>query len=149
MSTNDLLLRKADRMAGQRRLMLLLNGATYTAWMVGLAVTTGTSAWQDTPVWGYLRTAGMIGWILSLLGVGWTMLQARRHRQITALIDDERTKSVTAWAFGVGYVLLLFPLAGIYTASYFMPVGIHFVIPIMLAIGVVAPTATYAVLFRH
>jgi hypothetical protein len=104
---------------------------------------------QEVPFWGYLQTVGMVGWVLSLIGVGWTMLDAYLHREITVLVDDERTKHVTAWAFGAGYLLLLFPLAGIYTASYFMPVDIRFVIPIMLAVGVVGPNVTYALLFRN
>ncbi len=149
MTESERLLRKAEHMARSRRLMLMVNAITYTAWMTGLAVNTGTSAGQITPLWGYLQTAGMVGWILSLFGAGWTMLEARRHRDITVLIDDERTKHVTAQAFIVGYLLLLFPLAGIYTASYFMPVDIRFVIPIMLAIGVVGPNVTYALFFRN
>lgn len=149
MSESDALLRKADKMVGNRRLMLMLNAVTYAAWMTGLAVNAGTSVGQEVPFWGYLQTAGMVGWVLSLIGVGWTMLDAYLHREITVLVDDERTKHVTAWAFGAGYLLLLFPLAGIYTASYFMPVNIRFVIPIMLAVGVVGPNVTYALLFRN
>ena len=117
--------------------------------MTGLTVNTGTSAGQGTPFWGYLQTAGMVTWILSLIGVGWTMLDAYLHKEITVLVDDERTKHVTARAFTAGYLLLLFPLAGIYTASYFVHVDIHFVIPLMLAVGVVGPNVTYALLFRN
>lgn len=81
MSESDALLRKADKMVGNRRLMLMLNAVTYAAWMTGLAVNAGTSVGQEVPFWGYLQTAGMVGWILSLIGVGWTMLDAYRHRK--------------------------------------------------------------------
>ena len=149
MSDNDMLLRKAETLSNGRRFMLFLNAVTYVAWMIGLAVNTGTSEGGYNPIWRYLQTAGMITWVLSLIGVAWTILAMRRHKHIAALVDDERTYQATGRAFMIGYIVLLFPLAGIYTASYFTQVDIRFVIPIMLAIGVATPSLTYVLFFRN
>lgn len=148
MSNSEELLRKAHALYTTRRVMLLLNAAAYVAWMLGLAMNTGTAEGARNPVWGLLQTVGPVLWGISIAGVLWTVSQTWRRRDLTVLIDDERTRTQTARAFQIGYFVLLFPPAIIYTASYYTHIDVRLVMPLLMAAGVATPSLAYALFFR-
>jgi len=148
MSDNEKLLRQAEGLAGYRRVMLVVNALSYTAWVVSFAL--GQTGMGDLPP----RLLTMIGlaafpvWLISLIALVWGIRRLARDKALGALIDDERTRDLTKRAFQAGYWALLLALAGLYAVSYFTDINIRLIVPFLLAFGVAAPSLTYAALYR-
>ncbi len=56
--------------------------------------------------------------------------------------------SYTRRAFQTGYWTLLLAVTGLYATSFFVPIDIRAAAPFLLALGVAAPSLTYAFLYR-
>ena len=146
MSDNDKLLRQAEGLAGFRRLAMIVNAVSYAAWLAGIAM---AGAAENRGLWLTMQASGFIVWLVSLMAVLWTIRRARRRRDLGALIDDERTAMLTTRAFQVGYWVLLAPLALLYMASYFVSLDLRSLLLALMALGVAAPSLTYALLYRN
>ena len=143
MSDNEKLLRQAEGLAGFRRLAMIVNAVSYAAWLAGIAMSGARGLWLA------MQASGFIVWLVSLMAVLWTIRRAWRRRDLGALIDDERTAMLTTRAFQVGYWVLLAPLALLYMASYFVSLDLRSLLLALMALGVAAPSLTYALLYRN
>ncbi|WP_443747403.1 hypothetical protein [Asticcacaulis solisilvae] len=147
MSDTEKLLKRAEGMAGLRRGLMVVNALTYVMWI-------GSTGLQHVDTGLAPQTLNLIGlaawpvWLASLLGILWTMRHLAKHRDIAGLVDDERTVGLTKRSFQAGYWVLLLAVAGLYTASFFVPIDVRMAAPILLALGVAAPSLTYALLYR-
>jgi len=147
MTDTDKLLKQAEGIAGLRRGLMVVNALSYVAWIGSTGLQhAGTGLPPQS-----LALAGMIAWpawLVSLLGILWTMKHLASRRDIAGLVDDERTAGLTKRAFQAGYWALLLAVTGLYAASYFVPIDIKTAAPFLLALGVAAPSLTYAFLYR-
>ena len=147
MSDAEKLLKQAEALAGLRRGLMIVNALSYIAWI-------GATGLQHVDTGLAPQTLGLVGtaawpvWLVSLLGILWTMMHLARRRDIAGLVDDERTANLTSRAFQAGYWALLLAVSGLYAASYFIAVDIKVAAPFLLALGVAAPSLTYAFLYR-
>ena len=148
MSNTQNLMKKAEGYVQWRRITLVINALAYVGWIgsTGLGFLPGVAI--DPALLRLVSAISWPIWLLSLLGIFAQMAYARKHRDIAALADDERTVGYTKTAFQTGYWLLLIGLALVYAASYFTQLDVKAVIPFMLALGVAAPSLTYAMLDR-
>ncbi len=146
MGDGDKLLKQAQSHAALRRVLLVVNGLSYLVWIGSRGL--GFAGSVDP---GLLAAMGMIAWpvwLVSLLGIFWTMARLRKRRDIAGLVDDERTVGLAGTAFKAGYWVLLVGIAAVFAVSYFVSIDVRAVMPVLLALGVAAPSLTYAALFR-
>ncbi len=148
MSDTQNLMKKAEGYVQWRRALLVINALAYIGWIGATGLTYLPAVAIDPGMLNLISAVCWPVWLLSLLGIFAQVAYARKHRDISALADDERTVGYTKTAFQTGYWLLLTGLALVYAASYFTPLDVKAVIPFMLALGVAAPSLTYAVLDR-
>ena len=146
MGDADKLLKQAQSHVALRRVLLVVNGLSYVMWIGSRGL--GFAGGVDP---GLLSAIGMIAWpvwLVSLLAIFWTMARLRKRHDIAGLVDDERTVGLTGTAFKAGYWVLLIGVAAVFAASYVLPIDVRAVMPVLLALGVAAPSLTYAALFR-
>ena len=148
MSDTQVLMKKAEGFVRWRRGVLVLNALAYVGWIGGAGLSHLGVVAIDNGLLGLISTVSLVVWIVSLMTIFAQMNYARRHREISRLADDERTVTYTKTAFQTGYWLLLIALGCAYAASYFTDLDIKAVVPFLLALGVAAPSLTYAVLDR-
>lgn len=147
MTDTEKLLKQAEGMAGLRRVLLIVNALSYVVWI-------GSTGVQHLDTGIPPQIVGLTGmlawpvWLVSLLGIFWTMAHLAKRRDIAGLVDDERTAGLTKKAFQAGYWALILALAGVYAASYFIPIDVQTAAPFLLALGVAAPSLTFALLYR-
>jgi len=147
MTDNDKLLKQAEGMAGLRRGLLIVNALSYVLWIGSRGLQYIDAGIPEDAV----NLAGMVAWpiwLISLLGIFWTMMHLAKRRDLAGLVDDERTAGLTKRAFQVGYWALLAAVTGLYITSYFVAIDIRTAAPFLLALGVAAPSLTYALLYR-
>lgn len=148
MSDTQLLMKKAEGYVQWRRSLLVVNALAYIGWIGSTGMGYLHTVAIEPSVLNLVAMICWPIWLLSLLGIFAQMRYGRKHGEISRLADDERTVSYTKTAFQTGYWLLLVALAGVYAASYFIELDIKAVIPFMLALGVAAPSLTYALMDR-
>ena len=146
MNENEKRIRQAERLAGVRRLLLVVNAVAYFGWIGAQALDfipriTVTNA-QVADIQFVLGPL----WLVSLIGLILTLFW---RRDVRALIDDERTAKLTLRAFQAGYGALLLAV----TVLSILPIlgyrlNILGVLPILLSLGVAVPPLTYAALYR-
>jgi len=148
MTDNETLMKQAEGYAILRRVLLIANALAYVGWIgsSGLAYM-GTFS-VDPAILKLVQILCWPVWLISLIGIFWTMKRLGKRRDIGALVDDERTQGLSAKSFQIGYWALLLAVTGIYAANFFVPVDIKLVGPFLLALGVAAPSLTYALLYR-
>lgn len=145
MSDNEGLIKQAETMGSQRRILLILQGVSYVGWIGSQGL---------TPIIGHaplLKAVQIICWpvwLLSLLLTFWLMRRTAKNHQIAALLDDERTKGLVTTVFQTSYWVLLTAVAVTYAATYVTEVDIKAVAPVLLSLGVAVPSLTYAALYR-
>ncbi len=148
MTDNEGLMQQAESHGVLRRVLLIVNAGAYIAGMICTSLT------RLEGLRGHLRMFVMGEficwpvWFLSLLAILWTMQRLRQRPDIGVLVDDERTSGLTARSFQAGYWALLLGVAGLYAASFLMPVDVRLIAPLLVALGVAAPGLTYAFLYR-
>lgn len=147
MTDSEQLLKQAERLAGLRRGLLLVNAFAYMSAIGAMGLSHAGGYGFDAAQLNLTQMIAWPLWFVSLLGVLWTMRRAARP-EIGALIDDERTANLKSTAFQAGYWTLLLSVALVFAATYLMPIDIKLVLPFMLAVGVAAPPLTYAFLYR-
>jgi hypothetical protein len=135
-------LRQAEGLAGLRRGLLLVNALAYVVALGAGGLSRVGGYGFDTAQLDLARLIAWPIWFLSLLGILWTMHRAKRHPEIGALMDDERTVNLKSIGFQAGYWAILLPVAGHMTATYFTDVDIKLVLPFVLAVGVAVPPMT-------
>jgi len=148
-SDSDKLLRQAEELAGFRRLAMIANALSYAGWMLGMGMTDSRTGEAHRGVCMMVEGVAFVFWLISLLAILWTIRRVRQRRDLGALIDDERTHGLTVRAFQAGYWLLLLPLAAIYTLSWFVAIDVRQILLALMALGVAAPSLTYALLYRN
>ncbi|MCA1935493.1 MAG: hypothetical protein LDL37_08575 [Asticcacaulis sp.] len=145
---NEKRIEQAERQRLWRRLLLAINGVTYFAWIGSQGLhQTGLFGWSPQQ-WSLIQTLSWPIWATSLAGVFVQMAWLRRNRQVTRLIDDERTAYVTRYAYQGGYWGLLLAVAAVYAATFFTQVDARVVLPLLLATGVTLNSFIYAWLYR-
>lgn len=148
MTENEKLLQQAEGQANLRRLLLVINAASYVVWIGSRSLTALGSSSLDPGLLSTVQMAAWPVWLVSLVGLLWAMARLRKRRDIAGLVDDERTTGLSARSFQVGYWVLLVGAAAVYTASFFITVDVKLVAPALVALGVAAPSLTYAALYR-
>ncbi len=147
MTDAEKLLKQAEGMAGLRRGLLIVNALSYAVWI-------GSTGLQHIATGIPPQTLNLVGmaawplWLISLLGIFWTMMHLAKRRDIAGLVDDERTVGLTKRAFQAGYWVLILAVAGAYATSFFVTIDMQAAAPFLLALGVAAPSLTYALLYR-
>ncbi len=146
MGNTDRLMREAAGQALLRRTLLVVNAASYVAWIGSIwLMHVGTI---DPGALSLVQTIAWPVWLISLFGILAGMVYMRRRRDIAGLVDDERTVGLAATAFKTGYWVLLVAVAGVYAGSFFTTIDVRLVAPVLLALGVATPSVTYAALYR-
>ncbi|MDV6329226.1 hypothetical protein [Asticcacaulis sp. 201] len=148
MSENERLIKQAEHMGGLRRLLLIGQAVGYIGWIGsrGLGYVQGLSI--DPLVLMVVQNLCWPLWMVSLLASLWLMRRTTKNRQLSALLDDERTAELTKKVFQIGYWVLLIALALVYASTFLTDVDIRAIAPILLSLGVAAPSLTYAALYR-
>ena len=146
MADTDKLIKQAHSHAVLRRVLLIVNGLSYLAWIGSRGAAFAGLA--DDRLVSLISNLAWPLWLISLVGILWTMARLRKRRDIAGLVDDERTVGLASTAFKTGYWLLLIGIAAVFAASYFVSIDVRAVMPVLLALGVAAPSLTYAALFR-
>ena len=147
MTDNEALLKKAEGVAGFRRVLLIINALAYFAWIGA----TGLERGHVDIDGGILKLTQVVAgavWLISLVALFVAMAKLRQRKDIAGLVDDERTQGLTARCFQMGYWALLLGVTGVYTASYLMEVDVKLIAPFLLALGVAVPPLTFAFLYR-
>lgn len=147
MTDNEILLRQAEAHAVARRLLMIVNALSYIAWIGAFGLSQSGHGF-DGHLLGLVQALSFPVWLVSLLAIFWTIRRLRQRRDIAGLIDDERTVRVSGRSFQVGYWGLLLAITGLFAASFFIPLDVRLVAPFLLALGVAAPSLTYAWLYR-
>ncbi len=147
MDDNEQLMRRAEGLAGLRRVALIINGLAYFVWIGATGLEHGHVA-MDAAALKLAQMAGGGVWLVSLLILFWIMARLGKNREIGRLVDDERTQGLSARCYQMGYWALLLGVTGVYTASFLTKVDVNLVAPLLLATGVAVPPLTFAFLYR-
>ena len=147
MDDNEQLLKRAEGLAGLRRVVLIVNAVAYFTWIGATGLEHGHID-VDPVALKLAQLGGAAIWLVSLVIVFWIMMRLGKNRAMGRLIDDERTQGLTARCYQMGYWALLLGVTGIYTASFLTKVDVNLVAPLLLATGVAVPPLTFAFLYR-
>ena len=149
MTDNEVLLKQAEGVAVRRRVLLVINAATYAAW-VGVFAVSVSGIHYVFPFWAVAAAvACAVVWVLSMIAILSGIRSLKRNRALAGLVDDERTCAVTARSHQAGFWVLLAAIAILYAVAGFVPLNIRLVLPALIALGVAVPNLTYAWLYRN
>ncbi len=148
MTDNETLMKQAESHAVLRRVLLIVNALSYVGWIGSSGLAHMGTLSVDPATLSLVQMVCWPVWLISLIRIFWTMMRLGKRRDIGALVDDERTQGVSAKSFQIGYWALLLAITGVYAANFFVPVDVKLVGPFLLALGVAAPSLTYALLYR-
>lgn len=148
MSESDLLLKQARSHALARRLLLAVNAASYIAAVGAQGLLAIKGGVFDTHLLDTVRWTAWPLWTLSLIAIFWTMARLRKRTDLVGLVDDERTVQMAGLAFKAGYWALLLGVTVALAVNCIVPLDLGVVAPLLLALGVAAPSLTYAALYQ-
>ncbi len=148
MSENDRLIQQAEWAGGLRRLFLTGQAVAYIGWIGSQGAAHIPALNIDPIVLNLIQTVCWPIWLVSLLATFWLMRRTAKNRQVSALLDDERTVGLTKTVFQASYWVLLVAVALVYAATFISEVDIRAIAPILLSLGVAVPSLTYACLYR-
>lgn len=135
---------KIERSQHRRLLLLSVSAIAFLIWV-------SSDAWPVAP--GTRRAvelicaAAFLVWIVSLIA----MLSSgvTRNQVVRAAMNDELAVAHRRSALMFGYWVLIALLAALYTWSFFSPIAVREVAPLLLAVAVAAPILRFVALERR
>lgn len=138
----------ADRLAEQRRRLLIVTAIGFVAWQAPLsdrvqAMSDGVfSIANIVSAGGFFVCAA----VLLILFFGWA--RGVKDRKAQAVLEDELTRHNRAQALAAGFWSMLLAAAGMFALSLFYSIGGAEAAHLLITVGVAAPLLRFAFLER-